>query len=396
MSALPSEFTFTRASTGTYFDSAGVLQSAATNAPRFDHVFNATSGLWVPKGLLIEGAATNLQTYSRDLTNAAYSKGNGSESADTRSSVDGGTADDFTADGVGAAYFSESYTLVSGTSYTYTAIVEYINNRWLTFGTFSTAFTNGSASFDLVNGVVGTKGANIATTSIQRLGGNFFRIRATVAATASGNGTWRLYLDTADVTVGTVASGQKIGVDFQQWEATAHFTSPITTTTVSVTRAKDVCSILTSAIPSFSATEGTIVIEAERETTLTTGNIYPWSLDDGTADENIYTYINGTVPAYRFAIEDGGVSQVLLANLGTQAGGVSAKLATAWKLNDTAGVVNGGTVFTDTAATLPTVTTLRLGSRYDVLSAGQWDGTIKSLTYYPTRLPNASLKALST
>lgn len=57
--------TFTRASTGTYFDAFGVLQSAAVNGPRFNHVYNGTS--WLSKGLLIEEQRTNLLTNSGNI-----------------------------------------------------------------------------------------------------------------------------------------------------------------------------------------------------------------------------------------------------------------------------------------------------------------------------------------
>ena len=48
--------TFTRASSGTYTDSAGVLQTAATDVPRFDH--DPTTGESL--GLLVEEQRTNL------------------------------------------------------------------------------------------------------------------------------------------------------------------------------------------------------------------------------------------------------------------------------------------------------------------------------------------------
>ena len=56
--------TFTRASNGTYTDSAGVLQTAATDVPRFDH--NPTTGESL--GLLVEEARTNLLLNSATLS----------------------------------------------------------------------------------------------------------------------------------------------------------------------------------------------------------------------------------------------------------------------------------------------------------------------------------------
>jgi hypothetical protein len=61
--SLPSGVTFARASTGTYFDATGTMQTAATNTPRWD-CDPATGAL---KGLLIEDARTNLLLNSATL-----------------------------------------------------------------------------------------------------------------------------------------------------------------------------------------------------------------------------------------------------------------------------------------------------------------------------------------
>ena len=54
--SLDSRFTFTRASIGWHFSSAGVLTSAAINAPRFDY----DPVTLAPRGLLLEEPRTNL------------------------------------------------------------------------------------------------------------------------------------------------------------------------------------------------------------------------------------------------------------------------------------------------------------------------------------------------
>jgi len=71
---LDPRFTYTRASTATYVDENGVLQVAAANQPRFDH--DPVSG--VCEGLLIESQRTNFLLWSRDLTQAAWTKVNAS------------------------------------------------------------------------------------------------------------------------------------------------------------------------------------------------------------------------------------------------------------------------------------------------------------------------------
>lgn len=57
---LASTGTFTRSTTATYFDAAGVLQTAAVNTPRFDH----DPVTLVPLGLMAENATTNFLAYA--------------------------------------------------------------------------------------------------------------------------------------------------------------------------------------------------------------------------------------------------------------------------------------------------------------------------------------------
>lgn len=62
-SALPAWLTFARAGSATYYDAAGLLQTATTDIPRFDHDPSTLAAL----GLLVEGAATNLAPQSESF-----------------------------------------------------------------------------------------------------------------------------------------------------------------------------------------------------------------------------------------------------------------------------------------------------------------------------------------
>ncbi len=62
--------TFARASVGTYYDSTGTLQAAASGAPRFDY----DPVTHTAKGILIEEQRTNLFSRSTELDNAAWTK----------------------------------------------------------------------------------------------------------------------------------------------------------------------------------------------------------------------------------------------------------------------------------------------------------------------------------
>lgn len=57
-STMPTGGSISRAGNAYYFDNTGTLQTAATNVARFDNSWNGSA--WVAKGLLVEGARTNV------------------------------------------------------------------------------------------------------------------------------------------------------------------------------------------------------------------------------------------------------------------------------------------------------------------------------------------------
>jgi hypothetical protein len=69
-SVLDPRITFNRASTGTYFDASGVMQTAAVNAPRWDY----DPQTLLLRGLLLEEQRENRTLQSADISNAAWTK----------------------------------------------------------------------------------------------------------------------------------------------------------------------------------------------------------------------------------------------------------------------------------------------------------------------------------
>jgi hypothetical protein len=75
LTSLPAGVSLTRATTGTYFDASGVLQTAAIDAPRFGHTWNGSA--WVAAGLLDEPQRTNLYLQTGSPANQTITVANG-------------------------------------------------------------------------------------------------------------------------------------------------------------------------------------------------------------------------------------------------------------------------------------------------------------------------------
>ena len=70
------------------------------------------------------------------------------------------------------------------------------------------------------------------------------------------------------------------------------------------------------------------------------------------------------------------------------------KFAYAFKVNDFGGSLNAGTVSTDTSG-LPALAVDRMGIGFDYGANATNTGLFKKITYYPARVTNAQLQALT-
>ena len=226
MGALDSRFTFTRSTTATYINSLGYVASAAINEARFE--CDATT--LAAKGLLIEGAATNLLNFSETFATTGGTNNNWADTNLTRTSTNNTSPrNDATALRITAS--AANGTIISsaaiGTSAARTLSV------WLrrVTGTGNIEYTldNGSTYTTQAITAVWVRYTFATTTAAQRVG---FRI---------------------------VTSADAIEIWGVQLEAGTGASSYIPTTTAQVARAEDVCNIGTITAFNYSTTNGTLL-----------------------------------------------------------------------------------------------------------------------------------------
>jgi hypothetical protein len=172
-----------------------------------------------------------------------------------------------------------------------------------------------------------------------------------------------------------------------QVEAGAFATSYIPTVASTVTRASDTPTITGANFASwYNASEGTIVVSADSFRG-TAGTARTFQFDDGTADNNIRAAGQSTLQVVDATVTQASLSPTPLIPFD----GTVFKFASAYKANDFASVTTGA-VATDTSGTVPTVTQLALGRG---VGGTILNGHLRTLTYYPQRLADAQLQALS-
>jgi hypothetical protein len=353
--------TFTRASSGTYIDSAGVLQTATTDVPRFDH--NPTTGESL--GLLVEEQRANLLLHNRTLTNAAWVVSNITPAKDQ----------------VGADGVSNSASSITATDAN---------------GTILQTITSASA-------------ARATSAYVKRITGT-----GTIEMTQNNGSTWtavtvtsawtRVTIPSATVTnpvVGfrIVTSGDAIAVDYAQLENGAFSTSAIETTTAAVTRSADVASITGSAFSSwYRQDEGTVFAEYSNQVTAGQDRRIFNTLDatSFTTNGSSLFLSNGAQAAASFNTFVGGSNIGVLHFAATPlVAGVFRKAAYSTQINSRVLVVGGAAPLISSNSYTPpsNIVTATLGQ--DGAGTSSINGAIRRLTYWNRRLPDSTLQTLT-
>lgn len=405
--ALPPSVTFTRASTGSYFDATGTLQSAAIDAARLDY---SPSTLQC-NGLLIEEQRTNSVRNNTMQGTAAGTPGTLPTNWIGDTTVAGVTRQ-IVGTGVekGITYIdirvsgTTSGALIFGIQTEGNTQTAALNAQRWTSSLYARVVAGSFANITRVShivryndaaGVLLTSGALDITPTTAAL--NTQRFANTVL---SSNALTAFVGQVFQVEAGAgVAIDITLRIGLPQLELGFYATSVIPTTTVEVTRALDQ-PFVNTVTPWFNPIEGSIVTEyqllpnsAQAITTTRTAVDFT----DGTANNRIA--IRAIVAALVDVVNirsAGGVSDSL-SSTGSTVGTSPRVVATAFKANDYAVSATGAvTVATLVGGPMPVgISNLRLGGIVTNVSTNQLGGWLRKMSYYPRRLSNADLLALT-
>ena len=390
--------TFTRASSQTYFDSTGTLQTATTNVAAFD--YNPTT--LVPLGLSMWEARTNSIRNNTMVGAVAGTPGTLPTNwvvANAR-----GLTINVTGTGTekGIPYIDIQYVgtpsssgAVTISTESDTQIAALQNQSWTAsiYPKFQagslTNVTNAGFAIKEINagGSLIASGATTYTPTAGTLGS--VRQTATYLLPDATAAFVNLRLDLTVTSGAAVDFTLRIGMP--QLELGAFATPAILTTAAAATRAAPVCS--TTNLGWYNATEGTLLVSQSYATgsltaSPTEGQVVRIWDGSGSNIMSLRFVTDLTAPQLDSVGIVSGVSQWDTAGYTSLTPNTTVKSALAYAANNVAQVTNGGTAQEDTSCSIPVVDRLTF-----LLFRGGW---IASLTYYPLRLPNATLQSLST
>lgn len=358
------------------------LLTAQNNVPRFDH--NPTTGESL--GLLIEEQRTNLA-----LQSEAFGTTWGATRSFVTTNILVGPDGTLTADKVyenttasNSHYVAQTISLTSGTSYTFSVYAKAGERTQVRLRVDGTAmFAN--AQFNLSSGVVSS-----GTGTITNVGNGWYRCSVTGTSDLTGSNTVAIYLlDGSGATNYTGDGYSGLYVWGAQLEAGAFATSYIPTTAASATRQADAASMTGTNFSSwYDAAEGTMYGEAFDIGRGSLANIDLYSISDGLNSNRISGSLGTDI---HLIVRTNDVTQANL-DAGTPTVGAFNKIAGAYKVNDFAVSLNGGAVVTDTVGTIPVVNQFIIGA---LPSSARRGAYVRKLAYYPLRLTNAQLQAIT-
>lgn len=421
-SYIPTPATFTgRSSIATFYNSAGLLTSAASGVARSDVYFPDEYGIMRSAGLLLEAAATNVTPESEVFTDTG--SGTGAWTANATTAPDGTTTGDkwVPANATTANSTRREFTPTNAT-YTASVFVKKADLRYVmlaitqsTGSSYSVLFDLDATEFFQTNAYVKDNQANTPSGirySAQKFPNGWFRLSVTKAVTSTGGDTYFYYgvtnsasatfpfpsqiSYTGNGTSGTFFWGAQIEIgtyptSYIKTDATPGGLSRAadTSTSTTQTRARDSLLIDGTNFSSwFNENEGTFVLDSD--IIGTDNDDYLLHVSDGTETTNAVRlqYVTNQV-----------VGKLTRSGTDTFSAGTSQNLesttiALAYRENSTNTAAAGTAGTTDTSVFLPRTLT-QLNFAEGPAGAKPLSATFKRLAYYPERLGDTTLSTIT-
>jgi hypothetical protein len=370
--------------------------------PRFDH-----TSAGVCRGLLIEESRTNAFQHSsnfKDTTSSNYWTNQTATTitVDQIASPDGGVNADLLSTSTSSfdCFTRRSNFWAGSTQYTYSIFVKRGPSNYRYVGLYIGAGASATQFpyFDFDNPttvqIPTITSGTINSTRVDAYPNGWYRVIITFTTAATPITLFGgVYISASN---GVIQEANTAGNNCYIWgiqsELGSFPTSYIPTTTGTLARSADVCSITGGNFTGmWNQSEGTLLAQTQK--TSTNSNAFIISVSDNSFNNETDLRYN-SVSQVASLMNVSNVNQLagLQANITS---GAAVKQSIAYKLNDCAYAANGASPISDTSALIPTVDRLTIGN---VAVAGQafyLNGTIAAIRYYKKRLPNAKLAQLT-
>ncbi|CAB4139309.1 hypothetical protein UFOVP351_36 [uncultured Caudovirales phage] len=368
--------------------------SAAFYGPRFD--FDPVT--LAPRGLLIEEQRTNLLLRSEEFDNASWSKLRATVTANSTTAPDGTTTADTLLDtAVAGTHVAIQTTAKAASAITYAASV------WLKADVrdqgelrVSDQAGNGvRCTFNLTTAAVGAAatfgtGFTAVSSQISQFANGWYRVVLVATSNTATTIGHEVYIANASGSISYTGTGAGFFVWGAQLEAGAFATSYIPTVASQVTRNADSAAMTGANFASwYNSSQGTLLVEASQPSIFASSRTAASVSDGGTTRFNVYRQSAGNVQGF------------ITPGAGALATTVIAAANVPWKGalgydTTTGSFVANGSAAASGSHTIPlgTLNALAIGSVQP--TGGEiFNGHIRSIRYYPTRLSNAQLQALT-
>lgn len=422
--------TFTRQSIGTYVDEMGIIKTAADNEARFDH--DPATGECL--GLLIEEERTNILPESGDLNDqtewhTSTNPGSLNQSANagwmvatantTEVVSPDGTNNACKLSGLTTSTFDKNYkvhvvpnlnnvSMSANVVYTWTlfvkdpdSVLDSDNQLAFMYGS-RYSNTNAQVRFDLSNDTYTFYGdINNESASITPYPNGWKKLTATFTNTSSGGGP-RYFLQELSPQNNSVtqfsANGEKFYVWGFQIEQGSFGTSYIPTSGSTYQRKADEGEIAGTDFSNWhNQSKGTLVVNYQFKSRVQQNSPCSFRTSGASSGDSWghYTYNGGGQQRVPLVGKIGSNFFYLIGTFNSINTNQFYKVSMAYDQSSQSGCITGDTTKTGTfSAALPTMDRLVLGWMANPTNK-RMTGHIASISYYPTRLSDSTLEALT-